>query len=122
MWHGVFQSASSSSSSGKYNDFEAAISNMSIEQLQNYTSRKVTELEEGDVSLSRMRTKGWRQGSTWLLSFSKTFNEFLLAYSGIVQLFNTVDAMYGNAATGTLSLLFVVDAAALYHDRLCISS
>lgn len=122
MWHGVFKDTSSSSYSDKYSDFDAAINDMSIEQLQKCTSRQLTELEEGKISLSGRRTKGWRKGSTWLLSFSKTFNEFLLAYSGVIQLLSTVDAMYGNAATGTLSLFFVVDPTALYHDGLYISS
>lgn len=109
-WHSLFKGTNNSSSfSEKYDDFQAAINDMSIEQLQKCTSQRLTELEEGDGNLSRMRSKGWRKGSTWLLSFSKTFNEFLLAYSGIIQVFSTVDAMYGNAATGTLSLLFVVD-------------
>lgn len=122
MWHCFFKDTSSSSYPDKYTDFEAAINDMSIEQLQQCTGRQLKELQEQKISLSERRTKGWRKGTTWLLFFSKTFNEFLLAYSGVIQLLSTVDAMYGNAATGTLSLLFVVNPTALYHDILYISS
>ena len=37
-----------------------------------------------------------------------TFNDFLKAYAGVVEVVKAADAQYGNVAFAALSLLFVV--------------
>ena len=89
-------------------DFEIILRSMSMTQLQDYVAQQIANLESGDAQLSAKRTKGWRKATTWLLPFAETFSQFLKAYSGIVNIFNSVDAQYGNVATAALSLLFAV--------------
>ena len=101
---------------GPEKDFENILGDMSIHQLQDCVAQHLAKLEAGDAQLSANRAKGWRKATSWLLPFAKTFGQFLKSYSGIVSIFNSVDAQYGNVATAALSLLFAVRRKFLVED------
>ncbi|PSN62332.1 hypothetical protein BS50DRAFT_625007 [Corynespora cassiicola Philippines] len=63
-------------------------------------------LKASNVNLARRRSRGLHQISAWLQEFTTTFDRFLKAFSGVVDIAKCVDTQYGNVASATLSLLF----------------
>ncbi|KAK4234606.1 hypothetical protein C8A03DRAFT_47110 [Achaetomium macrosporum] len=79
---------------------------MTLEQLRNYVLGERKTLETKDSDLRGRRRGGWRRATRPLQEFSLTFDRFLGAYSGVVDLVARADSQYGNVASATLSLLF----------------
>jgi len=71
--------------------------------LSGYLSQAENEKEHHDEETRGL--KGVRRGTS---KFLNNFNDYVQAYSGIIQLMNGTGQNYGDAAYGALSLLLVV--------------
>lgn len=84
------------------------LGSMTIEQLRSYVDSEKKALETKGSDLQKKRKKGWRKATTLVQDFSLTFDRFLRACSGVVELVSCADSQYGNVASATLSVLFAV--------------
>ena len=76
-----------------------------LSQLLDYVDSEVRKMEGADANWSRKRRD---KKATRFQDFAVTFNRFLKAYSGIVNIVGGTDFRFSHLAFATLSLLFVV--------------
>lgn len=88
------------------------LGSMTLVELRSYIDSEKRTAEDGRHQLGQRRKSGWRKGTTAIQDFSLTFDRFLCAYSGVVDLVSHADDSYGNVATATLSVMFAVSSAA----------
>ena len=84
------------------------LESMPLQQLSDYVIHEMKSMEDANINLDRKRSSGLRKVAASFQQFAQTFSQFLHVYSGIVNIVQGVDAQYGNVASATLSLLFVV--------------
>ena len=84
------------------------LESMPLQRLSDYVIQEMKTMEDANINLSRKRLSGLRKAAANFQEFTQTFSQFLRAYSGIVDIIQGADAQYGNVASATLSLLFVV--------------
>ena len=105
----LFHGSKSDNSSTKTDDnLLRKLDKMSLAQLSAYVAVDIQSMQDANAELKQKRSKGFRRMAAKVQHFAQTFNQFLSAYSGIVGILQTVDTQYGNVASATLSLLFVV--------------
>ena len=99
------------SPSGKVNTKKqifGRLNTMSLQELSNAVTTCPEALAGARHRLKQNRQRGLRRVGIGLQEFVHTFDQFLKAYSGIVNLVQTADSQYGGLAFGTLALLFAV--------------
>lgn len=84
------------------------LESMSLEDLSTMVHAETQSLQETDAQLALKRTKGVHKVAFRFQEFAVTFDRFLSAYSGVVDIMQTADAQFGGVACATLSLLFAV--------------
>lgn len=90
------------------NELWNEMSSMSLGSLQGYVRGQTELLDDAQAQLQVQRKVGWRRVTTKFQKFAKTFDQFLTAYSGIVEIVKQADGHYGGLASATLSLLYAV--------------
>lgn len=89
-------------------DFLSQLNSMPLDKLSSYVDSEASALKGAESNLKHQRSKGLHKAAAKTQNFLMAFDGFLKAYSGIVQIVQTVDAQYGGVACATLSLLFAV--------------
>jgi hypothetical protein len=84
------------------------IKSIPLDELCGYVKEQMNKLQTANADLQMKRRSGWRRATTGFQEFAETFDRFLKAYSGIVDLAQLADAQYGGVAFATLSLFFAV--------------
>jgi hypothetical protein len=79
-----------------------------FEQLSIYVDVQVQKMENANTNFIAKRSKGVRKLGARFQELVVTFNRFLKAYSGIVEVMQNADSQFGNVAFSTPSLLFAV--------------
>lgn len=83
------------------------LTNCSASELEILFSRYLDQVEnakkhhEGDG-------RGWKAARNGVSKFLNNFNDYVRAYSGVIQIMNGAGPSYGDAAYGALSVLLVV--------------
>ncbi|KAI0197647.1 hypothetical protein F4808DRAFT_291233 [Astrocystis sublimbata] len=77
-----------------------------LEQLIAYVDSEMDTLKEAESTVNQRRSRGVHKRASQLQGLMFSFSQFLKAYSGIVDILQTVDSSYGNVASASLSLLF----------------
>jgi hypothetical protein len=80
------------------------LNSMPLEVLQAYVESESKTLKEAESHLEQKRSKGLHKIVLKAQNSLVTFDRFLTAYSGIVDILQGVDAQYGGVASATLSL------------------
>ena len=79
-----------------------------LDQLSAYVDSELGTTLDIKSIVEQKRAHGIRKVGAALQDFTLTFNDFLKAYAGVVEVVKAADAQYGNVAFAALSLLFVV--------------
>ena len=98
------------------NELLERLESMPLKQLSDHVKQELKATEVANSNLNLERSTGLRKAAAKFQDFAQTFDRFLRAYSGIVQVIQGADAQYGNIASATLSLLFVVSLSILKLD------
>lgn len=85
------------------------LNSVPLEQLSSYVKYEVAKMEGADARLAQKRSKGIHKAAAQAQDFTITFDQFLKAYSGIVDVLKQADSQYGNVASATLSLFYAVN-------------
>ena len=92
----------------KQEDLLSQLNSMTLDRLSAYIGSEMQNLQRADSDLKRKKSKGVHKAVDKFQNFVISFDQFLTAYSGIVDIVKAADAQYGNVACATLSLLFAV--------------
>ncbi|KAF2086543.1 hypothetical protein K490DRAFT_66736 [Saccharata proteae CBS 121410] len=95
----IYLSKSSSNSKEKTVEQDKlfdALETMSVETLEQYASIGMNDMGRANSNLRRQREHGSKKITTGFQKFSRTFEDFLKAYSGILGILQVADSQYGN--------------------------
>ncbi|KAK0610776.1 hypothetical protein B0T14DRAFT_500005 [Immersiella caudata] len=103
-------------------DFPEYLNSLSIEDLQHHVSAQAKLLENAQTEWHHKRTKGYRRFRTNAQDFTVTFDRFLKAFSGVVEVAKMADDAYGGAATQIISLFYVTVKIKADNDEAILTS
>lgn len=85
-----------------------SLESLDIQDLQRHIAGQIPFLAGALVEWDDKRNRGWRKGRTKAQNFVVSFDRFLKAFSGILEIAKLADEQYGGAATKIFSLLWAV--------------
>lgn len=85
-----------------------SLESLDIQDLQRHVAGQVPFLAQALVEWDDKRNRGWRKGRTRAQNFVISFDRFLKAFSGILEIAKLADEQYGGAAAKIFSLLWAV--------------
>jgi hypothetical protein len=86
----------------------SSLESLDIQDLQRHIAGQIPLLAGALGEWDDKRTRGWRKGRTKAQNFVISFDRFLKAFSGILEIAKLADEQYGGAATKIFSLLWAV--------------
>ena len=88
-----------------------------LEDLATYVNSEVNALQAASASRAQKRSQGIRKQAAKFQDWAVSFQKFLSAYSGIVDVVRAADSQFGNVAFAALSVLFAVSRAQLCFSK-----
>lgn len=85
-----------------------SLESLDIQDLQRHVAGQIPFLAQTLVEWDDKRNRGWRKSRTKAQNFVVSFDRFLKAFSGILEIAKLADEQYGGAATKIFSLLWAV--------------
>ncbi|KAI1176693.1 hypothetical protein F4777DRAFT_247507 [Nemania sp. FL0916] len=104
-------------------DLISHLNSVPLERLTAYVNSELGRMKDANKTLNQKRSRGVHKQAARFQDFAMAFNQFLAAYSGVINIIQTADAQFGNVAFATLSLLFAtvkVKAEAEESIQMCM--
>ncbi|KAI1440935.1 hypothetical protein F5Y02DRAFT_431620 [Annulohypoxylon stygium] len=98
-------------------ELRQGLKELTLTELQAYVAQEKGNLEQGEAAWKDKRRKGMKRITTEFQSFAETFERFLKAYSGVVEVAQLADNVYGGAATAALTILFATAKLKSANDQ-----
>ncbi|KAK1828954.1 hypothetical protein QBC39DRAFT_415460 [Podospora conica] len=97
------------------------LESLDIEDLQRHIAGQTPLLHAALGDWDDRRNRGWRKGRTRAQTFVVSFDRFLKAFSGILEIARLADEQYGGAATRIFSLLWATVKIKADNDEAIVS-
>ncbi|KAI1204852.1 uncharacterized protein F4807DRAFT_445262 [Annulohypoxylon truncatum] len=98
-------------------ELRQGLEQLSLTELQAYVAQEKANLEQEEAAWKEKRRKGLKRITTEFQSFAETFERFLKGYSGVVEVAQLADNVYGGAATAALTILFATAKLKSANDQ-----